>query len=359
MRPRHMNLFGYELYKTLFVSHGILIIIIILAVKCIISYNEIIPTQSFNEAVYQEYMTTFKGELDDDKRSEIFKIRADFNSTLEKYDFMQNSYAAGNISYDEYHEYLIDYYYANSRNELFLNIENHVNYIDNTQEEKEIKAQFVYDTGWKKLIFSGTDYTLYAAIIIITSGIFTIEFKNKSSSGAFAYILRSTKAGRRRTFISKYCIAIIIGASLMLIWSAVDLTFIINYYELPLMSAPAVSIESLCKIGSDITILQYLLIMYILRFVGTIMLAVITCSFSEILKKSIPILSTVVIITLLPDLLYGIGVSFFSNINFMKLFQGTDLLISASGRINTVVFICTLCIISVGVYMVSRRKWCK
>ena len=56
-------------------------------------------------------------------------------------------------------------------------------------------------------------------------------------------------------------------------------------------------------------------------------MAMLVCALSEILCKYIPILGTVVVLTLLPAVCVYFGISSAQKINFMNLFAGTPLVL--------------------------------
>lgn len=128
---------------------------------------------------------TIKGELTQDKLDFIISERNRINNALSSFEDMQQAYLRDEIDFDTYSSFLSEYNYAYSRNELFTVIEEHSEYLDNIEKIGET-AWFLYDTGWKKLLFSGFDWTLYAVLIILISGTFVVEFDKKSSSGSFS-----------------------------------------------------------------------------------------------------------------------------------------------------------------------------
>jgi hypothetical protein len=332
-RTYSRSLFAAELYKTFISSKYILLIIILLCVKCWLSYGDFKPRSSYSDAVYKEYMTTLAGPITDQKRQYLISERTMINDTLSRQQDMQQKYANDEITFEEYRDYLTKYNYAYSRDEYLKVIEGHADYIDRIKSEKGIEADFVYDTGWRTLFFSGFDFTLYAAILLLFAGSFADEYTGRSSSGSFAQILRVTKNGRTRTFQVKLGSALAAAAVLTVIWNGVDLFLIARSYQLPLISSPLVSIEAFQNFDSNITIGAYLAEFYALRIIGTLALACAVCALSEILRKIIPVMAVTVAVTLFPALLSYFGMSVFDYADFTGLSRATPLaLLSASGK---------------------------
>lgn len=131
------------------------------------------------------------------------------------------------------------------------------------------EAWFVYDTGWTTLIFSDFDWTLYAVILLISVGSFASEYDSKSSTGGFVQILRTTKYGHHKTYISKILAGAILSVILTIVWNLIDFLWLYISYDLPLWNAPIHSIEALGGLKQDMSIYQYLMCFYGIRIFAT------------------------------------------------------------------------------------------
>ncbi len=351
-----------EAYKLLISSRCLFLIIILLAAKCVISNKALTPARSFEDDIYKEYMTELAGPVDEEKRSRVAEIRAGLNDTILRLDEMDLALEKGEITTEEYSKYLREYNAAKARSDIFVRVEEHLAYIDEMSAEGE-EAYFVYDTGWRALFFTGFDYTLYAAILIAVSGAFAMEHNGKSSNGEFAQILRSTPNGRRRTFVSKFLVCAILSLTLTVIWNLTDAAVIARGYELPLAASPLISIESFSDMGGALSIWQYAAAAFAVRCASHVMLAAVICALSEILKKSISVLSVSVIVTLLPDMLARSGIGALSRIGFVGALRATPLFIfSASGewgRGYAAAFLCAILLLAAVLTLCAERVWDK
>jgi hypothetical protein len=332
-RGYSLSIFSAEVYKTLIIKRYIFIIIGILIVKLYTSNSEFTALNSYSDTVYKEYMTILQGELTDKKREFISAEREFINDILIKQDEMLEKYLLEEISFDEYREYLTNYNYAYSRNEIFAVIENHLYYIEQTTAIKNINTWFVYDTGWKKLFHSGFDIILYSLILLLFAGIFADEYTEKSSSGSFIQILRTTKNGRKRTFRAKLTSALVITTILTIIFNSIDLILIFKNYHLPASNAPLLSLQTFSNISSSITVSQYLAAYLLIKLFANILFTVFLCGLSELLKKSILVMSVSVAITLFPALFVYLGLNIFNYFDFTALLSGTQLYL-LSARTN-------------------------
>ena len=308
-------------------------------------------------------MTVLEGELTDEKRRYIADTRAEINEVIAQKPEMDRAYKNGVMTYDEYTEYLERYYEADSRRVYFKDIEEHAAYIDKVAREKGISAHFVYDTGWKKLFNTPLDITIYVLVLMTVSGVFVREYASKTSSNSFSCILRSTKKGRGQTFAAKLFAVVLIAFAAALIWCLIDIVNVAGSFDLPAPSSPALSVVQFSALDSNISLLELAVTVYCLRVIGAVLLAVFVFVLSQLLKKTLSVLSAASAVTLLPHLLAVIGIKAFEKLDYTGLMMGTPLvLLSAEGYMDAVllaVFVAVcVSVCAVGVYA-SGRKWIK
>jgi hypothetical protein len=324
-RAYSLSIFIAETFKTIIAKRYILAVIALIAVKLYISSGEYVPSRSYADAVYKQYMTTLKGELTDEKREYIANERAYFNDILSRNSEMLEKYLADDIDFEEYWKYLSDYHSAYSRSEIFTVIEEHLQYIDQTAGQKNLDAWFVYDTGWMKLFHNGFDILLYGLILLLFSGIFADEYMSRSSSGSFAQILRSTKNGRQKTFAAKLISALTVTVLLTVVFHAIDAVLIWRNFDLPAIDAPLISLQSFGAINGGITIMQYIILYFSIRLLANLLFAAFVLGLSELLKKTISVMSVTAAFTLFPALFAYFGLGIFSYVDFTGLLGGTQI----------------------------------
>jgi len=348
-----LSIYLTEIYKMLISSRLIYIVGLFLIVKIFLSNEMYDFNRSYFDTVYKEYMTILAGEMTEEKQYYLKQERQMINDTLTKKNDMQQRYAEGKITIDEYKSYISDYNYAYSRDECLQSIEDHAEYIIQLKNEGK-DAWFLYDTGWKKLFFAEHDWILYGLCIILFSGVFVREYAGTISSGGFDKILRTTKNGRQRTFVTKYLSSCCIATGITVICNITDLYFIINRYDLPFMRAPIHSIEAFADLAINISIIEYAVIYYLCKIVAAVLLALLLCALSGIMKKSIPVVTTTLIITGFPFVMTEFGVNIFDSIDYTLLARATPLLIKNEGGL---IYIFISLMICTTLIFCSTKKW--
>lgn len=339
IRQRSLSLVGYENHKLLIASRMIAVVIAALCLRCVISYNGNVPPDDSFERIYRSYMTELEGEITDEKREYIAKESEFISKTLAMQDTMYADYSGGRIDYPTYSAYLADYNYAMSHSEAIKVVSEHAKYIDKCKAETGIDAWFVYDSGWLRLFGTDADILLLAAVVVLLAGVFADEYSSRSSSGGFAQILRSTKRGRRQTFAAKLVAAVIIAAAMTLLFNTADALIISKRFFMPAQSAPVQSLELFEGFATGMTILEYTVIMYVIRLCAAVTLALLVCGLSCVLRRQLSVLSCTVALTLLPSLLAYFGLYVMRRVDFLRYFAGTPLCIdsiAACGRLDVV-----------------------
>lgn len=349
-----LSLFFHEIFKALFSSKKILILLLLLIMKFRISYIEFQPYKSYSDQVYKEYMLYLEGELTPEKTEFIKNERKKINDTLSLRSQMQSQYINNELSVDNYKEYLTQYNYALGRDEVFSYIEKHAAYINALASEGK-SAWFVYDSGWKVLFNSDFDWTLYIACILISSSIFSIEYNKKTSSHPFSYIIRSCKKGRYHIFLSKTLFCILITSLLTIIWCGVDLFYANNSFDLPLLSAPIHSIEEFASIKFSLSIGQYLVCFITTKLLAALTLALLSSALSCLIPKQLFSVMVSSVLTLLPALLSMFNITHSNYINFVMFFNATPVLCSTA----PIIYILLTELSILFVTIIAGRKWCK
>ena len=326
IRSFSSSLVSAEIFKSLISSRFIIALVLILCVKTAYSAELYSAPKSYSDEVYFEYMTKLEGELTDEKLGLIRNERNEIDSIIRIKEQMQNAYRDGEIDFNEYNDYLARYNYAESRDELLRVIEDHAEYL----AEADNGGWFVYDTGWHKLYSGDADLFLYTAILLLLAGIFASEYFSRGEKGGFARILRSTKKGREETFSAKLISAAIMSLALTLLTSVIDILSVFGNYEMPALSAPIVSIREFAALSPELTVGGYMAVFLILRIAGALLMAMLVCALSELLCRYLPVLGTVIVLTLLPAFCVGFGISAAEPLNFLNLLAGTPILLGSA-----------------------------
>ncbi len=360
-RKFSLSLTGWELYKYFLSSRLSLVVLLLFVIKLWLLYSAENFSESYQDSVYREYMTRLSGEYTDEKREYLTAERDYIDEILNMKHEYDAKYFDGEITFDVYNEYLEKYYLSYSRFPALKKAEAQAAYIDELAAQG-IQASFVYDTGWKELFSAGFDWTLLAAIIVLLSDAFGVEYGGRSSAGDFAAILRTAKRGRGKTLTRKYLAALISVGALSAIWILSDAVRIAICYELPVADAPILSLRILRGFADNsiydcihnVSIYQFYIIYVIVRIFFGLCAASFIVSLSAIFKKPLIVSAVAAALTLLPFCLERFGVTLLAAFDFTDCFRATPVLLSGNVFYLYAVVIFALC---VSLYLLSARRW--
>lgn len=320
-----MSLYGHEFYKTIISTKHIWVLILLVIVKVNWSNYSMTSIDSYTEKTYHSYMTTLSQATPSEQEEFLLEEKSRIKSTIEKYDEFSELYAEDKISLHEYSEYLFEYNRAFLSNSTFIRIEQHKDYIDELAM-RGYDADFVYDTGWKQLLFGDFDWTLFIAIMLICSNIFACEYDKGLSADGFVQILRTTKQGRSRTFCNKYIVAMLSSITLFTVWNVIDFVKVTTNYELPCISSPIQSLESFDGFLPHISIGEYLVCFYLTKLAAAVILSSFVFILSSVIHRAVQVIIIASAVTVLPLLLSSIGISALSGVDFTGLMTATPML---------------------------------
>ena len=294
-RIKRHGLYRYELKKILISSKLILLVVLLLGVKIFFCVNNLSRDDLYEEE-YHRLCTELSGELTDSKAEYITSEISECETVISQLETMRNKVQSGQITSDEYNGFLEKFYAAEVKQSAFSHLNEQKNHIEELQTEGK-KAEIIYNTGWKTLLFSDFDPYLYALILLLFAGIYTLEYRSGMEK-----LLVSARNGGRTLDRVKIISAVTVTVLLCIVFITVDFVFTALRFPLENLSAPSLSV-----IGLPFTINSSLLfytVLYVLRkIVGFALFSVIICIASKILKKIYLTIPAVISVTLLPHLL--------------------------------------------------------
>ncbi len=352
------SLYGYEFFKLLLAHKTVFVILLFIVVKALLADSVYGGSRSYEDEIYKDYMTKLEGEMTDEKRQYILDERRALDEILGNKSTIDAQYWNGSISYDKYSKFYTKYSIAEEKSKVFERVESHAAYIDRMADEGKT-ANFVYDTGWKAAFLSEFDFVLFLLFLFIFCDVFADEYRS-----GFDRLLKSTKKGRGKTFKAKFLTGGITAFVLTLAFTALDIIYLLKYNMFPAQSAPLVSIEEFGAAASGISLINYMVIMFVVRIVGFILLYALITALSELLRSSITVLGTVTTAAIIPYMLVKFGLSDAGYISLPAILSGTDyFLLSAEARLVGdfgLLILFLLVLTAVGAVLIRRsyKRYC-
>ena len=260
----HINhsIFSNEAFK-IFVTNKVMIVLILFVIFQIYCITHINKNISFNENVYKNYMTSLEGELTVDKEKFIESEEEKYEQAQKAITNIEKKVINGELTQEEAEKYKEPYDEILSTQEVFVKVYNQYQYIKNNP-----KAEFVYDSGYKDLLrlnknaFLESDIYIIMLSIMCFTGIFIMEYRT-----GMIKILNTTPKGKKYTAKSKIKVCLLVGLVIFVISIIPEIIKTGEIYGFSNITASITSISEFSNLPANISILEYIVIMYIIRFI--------------------------------------------------------------------------------------------
>ena len=297
-----MPLWFYELKKTRF-GISLMAILLLLTAKCSYLYATAGDMERYEEAQYRQYIATIQAMSPADREAYMTEERERLDAIISVYGEKKTAFEFGELDSESYYAYLKDYYQASSEDVVFTEVEQYVSYIEGKNEATGLDGEILYTRGYEAFFGFGTDWFLFAALLVLCGNVFAVEYRKNSSRGQSAAILRATAGGRNRTATAKFGVYAIVGLALALLFRVAGLAVIAGKYALPNPGALLYTIQSFAWMDSGMTIGGYFAMDLLLQAVGGGMLALLIVSASALFRRLPLTLCALLLAVGLPEVL--------------------------------------------------------
>ncbi len=303
-RPRRAcrSLVGCELQKIRFGWLG-LGILLLLGAKSAYTSNIAGNMERYDEALYYDYITTLQSMEATDRADYIIDERTRIHTIMADYPTKTQAYERGEMSHEDYAAAVDVYYAARARDGVFRRVEHYIASLEAHDRLTGRESDILYTTGLTVFLGFPADLFFCFALWLLSVGVFAVEYRHTSSVGASASLIRTTPRGRGSTFAAKLGICIVSGGLLALLFRAVGLFIVSRRYILPAPDATVSSVPGFSGILSNMSIGEYLLLDFTMQALVGILLGALTGALSCLCRRPLPILSAVLLLSVVPELL--------------------------------------------------------
>ncbi|MHB1151833.1 MAG: hypothetical protein ACYCWE_05605 [Eubacteriales bacterium] len=309
-----LSLFSAESYKHMICGSGLLILAASLVLKCIISGIYYDPHINSSETVYMDYIARVSGPVTEEKLSYIENEKNYIDSTLAQYSSVFESYRNGELTNDEYHDYLNRYNYANYCRYACSRLCDRRDYLVGIVDYHP-GVEFIYEEGIDRYLGTPLDIVMVLTAVFLCGNIFALEYES-----GFSKILRLSKRGRKPVFRRKLIFSLILAAAAFFIFSGIDLYFLLTNYNVNYLSANIISIPRFAEIAVDMSIGTYVILYKIVTAIGCILLFTLVTVLSGIFENNVKTMVVTSLAVFIPYVTDKYGVSVLNAVsmaNFM------------------------------------------
>ncbi len=283
------KLMYYEFYKS-FGRWKWLIVIAILLVKAVFTYNSLDVSVDFSIPIYQEYIAQLSQMSHADAEQFILEENERISSIIGSRGDKESDYLSGNMTLDDYKAYMKTYYDAESKSSAFNAIYKKYEQFQQIDEKNRV---YFYDLDW----YTFGKYLSLDFFIIFLLMIFGIPIFCREHSCNTHCLNMVSRNGRRKLHSTKLALFLITGAIFgIAVYSLDFMVYGIRYgYENSQM--PIQAVMGYSPYADNVSIRRLFITMAASKILWSVCLALMIAAVSAILKN--PIISIIFFAVLL------------------------------------------------------------
>ncbi len=348
------SLFKYELYKLLIVNKGLIVIVSLIIIGTYTYNSYSIPYDEY-DSVYKNYMLKLQGEVNattdgyiKEEYEKYREIRERQNDLYAKYnkneiDTMSFSLVSSSLQNDLRPE------------QVLISIEEKAEYIK-LLEGLAAKPWLVYDTGYNQL--TGITYNkeeIISMIIFLIALVALICPVYSFENGlGVSPILFTCMNGRNISYKYRVISSWIVAALLFVLASLPNLINILQAYGTHGIHAPVQSLEAYTYLPVKISILQYLVILYVVRFILVEIIVLLLLSISLFSKNIMRALLLGTGILVVPMTLRLLSIETFRYILFNPFITVYELFIGVNSTSKSLLIVNVVFVLGVTVFIIAN-----
>ena len=294
------NVTKIELYKIFSKAQVYIIIVVGLIVQVTMaSQMRAIMFDGYRKSVYESYMKELEGQYSSEKKEYIDSECERFQAVLDNENDNKAAYESGKIDGEKYHSIIEDEKTARYRMPTLEYIADKTNYYDSVEQ----KTEFFYDIEVKDYV-ENLGFNIISMIVIL---LIVIPIYTDDVYAGTVYMIKSSKNGRRVLFLSRLKITLAISIIINILFAVTEFISKYCFFNLGNLKAGVVSlmIERINRLPgflSEISIWQYIVILYLIYLLISVIISIIGLIVSKLSRGNIEaftIMSIVVIGTTL------------------------------------------------------------
>lgn len=343
---------GYELYKILVIQKGFIAIIIFL----FILFGSV-NTDTIYYSATDSVVNSFYGEHsgNDINNTEVYgkNLAKEIQGVDREYEKAVSDYKDKKITEEEYLNKEMKSLAYDSKREALEIIEERISYakdnnvwLVNPQGYNQLLGKECYTQQTKNGILS------IFLLIILLSGVFAYEKKSNVH-----YTLKATYRGRNYIFRKKILVSSIIAVVLWIVTGVTDFYRVLVNNNLENFTAPIKSLMFFKDLPFEVSIITYLILVYLIKLVMILCVAYIICYISSVTRYEVCIaVSTLVLVV--PSILCILGIEVFKYLSLALPVSALKLL-GESTNFVFVIPIVLVVVLGISGLVLSNKRWCK
>lgn len=345
--PGGCTLSGFEYLKIMRKTGGVLVLLAFVVIQCL-RVRDYSFFQDADEVYYRTYMEYLAGPVTEQTHAYMKEENARYESLLSRDTSQLTEEEQNQLRQD-----LLPY-------AAWMKVNEEYERILTLNETGDRELFLVYDGGYRELLGDNTvmDMTAVCLLGILLGLCFAPTFSGDSSVG-MDLLIKTTARGRRDTLRAKQGMTFVWAAVFFFLVYGADFLKVFLKAGLTAPDSPVQSLRILGNVGIHMTVWQYLLCMYLIRFFGMIVMLHVIWILSRWCQDTFRAMLIHGILFVMPAALGMIGITMIENMTLLPLLTGNVLLnaLLAEGNISYfVIYFAIGIVLTAGIELILRYR---
>ena len=355
---RRLHLSGMEIYKTVWLQKGLVIILLFAYLASGLSFTVSIPVSTAEESAARQYTAALEGEITNATFAEIDRIQAELDKTIAAYEEAKTAYESGEMEYPQFDVYVREANTAKSNSDGLDVVRRRAEELRDKGLERGFTPWLIEETSYESVYgdAAGNNQQSAALVALLALGLLLAGNMSYEQQSGMTSLLLSTMKGRRALLTRKILLAVATATGIWAVIYGLELHAFFGIYKIDTLSASVQNLTLLDCLPQGCTIGMFLIMLYALRLLTLICAAMVTLLLSSCMKRVDVSYIFVCGVLLLPSLLYFyVGLEPLKYLSF-TLPMGAMSLVQTAQPIISLIVVCGVMIVLIGTSICLLRK---
>lgn len=303
---RYVSLLGMELYKTLVIQKGVLILLLFSLLVSNLSFAVTIPIESNTDAVVRQYTSELEGEITAETLQRIDAIQTELDESIAVYEQAKIQYEKGEMEYPQYDVFAREAETAQIRSNGLDIVRKRILELRSIGEEKGFTPWLIEESLYKgtygeeaKSNRQGAALVAMLTLALLLAGSMSYEVLSGINS-----LLASAYRGRGELLRRKIGLAVIISTVIWFIIYGLEFYTFFSVCDRSALAAPVQNLSAMGNLSIICSVGEFLVGVYLFCWVALFTCSMLVMLISSYMNRMETTYIAVCSLILLPSVLY-------------------------------------------------------
>ncbi len=334
---RRFHMLGMELYKTLWIGKGVVIVALLAYAVTELTFSVSVPVKSLSEQTAREYTVEFAGLITDDTLSRMDAEQERLEGDVAAYEDALIAYDRGELDYKHLNVLAASASTAKTKLEGLAAVRERVQSLTALGKEYGIEPWLVDEIPFESVYGARAQYERRTAALTAVLALTLILAANVTyeRQSGMQKLLSASARGRGTLIERKLATAAIAAAAVWLLVYGAELRTFMCDFTVTAWDAPVQCVAMMQKFPFHITVRVWLVLLYLYRYVCLYCVSVVVLAVSSFASRTEAAYVAACALTVIPSLLYAyMNVDVLAPISLIVPVEAMSLLTDAGGAVS-------------------------